>query len=75
MAQKECIIDNVFDRHNVGCELECIKGRDCNYYQEPRNKEVNQTCQCDSCIKGTIHKSDCAVHNEPAERNEKCDCC
>lgn len=31
-------------------------------------------CECESC-KGYIpHKSDCAVHNEPAERNGKCDC-
>lgn len=29
---------------------------------------------CPACKDGIIHKSDCAVHNEPAERNGKCNC-
>lgn len=32
-----------------------------------------QNCQCVAC-KATPHKSDCAVHNEPAEPNGPCDC-
>lgn len=31
-------------------------------------------CQGDECLDFT-HKSDCAVHNEPALPNGKCDCC
>ena len=31
-------------------------------------------CQCDKCKSGKTHKSDCAVHNEPAERNGACNC-
>ena len=31
-------------------------------------------CMCDSCKGGDLHASDCAVHNEPAMRNEQCDC-
>jgi len=30
-------------------------------------------CICINC-KTTKHKSDCSVHNEPAERNEECTC-
>ena len=35
------------------------------------NKEQN--CQCGSCD-DIAHKSDCAVHNEPAEPNGECNC-
>ncbi|VBB10661.1 hypothetical protein [Burkholderia stabilis] len=31
-------------------------------------------CQCVACVNGTIHASDCAVHNMPAESNGPCDC-
>jgi hypothetical protein len=31
-------------------------------------------CQCPACINGTIHASDCAVHNAPAYANGPCDC-
>ena len=31
-------------------------------------------CQCSACENGIIHSSDCAVHNEPAMLNGKCDC-
>ncbi len=31
------------------------------------------SCSCDEC-KEIIHKSDCAVHNEPASKNGKCNC-
>jgi len=33
-----------------------------------------EKCNCSECKKGYSHKSDCAVHNEPAERNGVCDC-
>lgn len=39
-----------------------------NYRAEP------QTCQCPACREGVPHASDCAVHNEPAYPNGKCDC-
>lgn len=42
-VKKECIIDNVFDRDSVGCELQCIMGYDCAYYQEPRKINNNKT--------------------------------
>ena len=31
-------------------------------------------CMCDACKNGVIHDSCCAVHNEPAYTNGKCDC-
>jgi hypothetical protein len=32
-------------------------------------------CMCEACKDGiTLHKSDCAVHSEPAYRNGPCDC-
>lgn len=31
-------------------------------------------CQCDACRDGTIHASDCAVHNAPAYPKGPCDC-
>ncbi len=37
-------------------------------------EEKYSHCMCVACEEGTIHKSDCAVHNEPAERNGECDC-
>ena len=37
---------------------------------------MNKTehCQCVACKDGTIHASDCAVHNMPAYPNGPCDC-
>lgn len=38
------------------------------------SQEKGEThCQCKEC-KIKLHFSDCAVHNEPAERNGKCTC-
>ena len=31
-------------------------------------------CMCEECKDGTIHASDCAVHNEPAYPRDECDC-
>jgi len=31
-------------------------------------------CMCEACKDGTIHDSDCSVHNEPAFPNGECDC-
>lgn len=31
-------------------------------------------CQCDACIGGVVHSSDCSVHNMPAYPNGPCDC-
>ena len=31
------------------------------------------TCQCETC-KTVLHKTDCAVHNEPAMPKGECDC-
>jgi hypothetical protein len=31
-------------------------------------------CGCDACKDGTMHASDCAVHNMPAKPNGSCDC-
>ena len=31
-------------------------------------------CQCEACRDGTIHASDCAVHNEPAYPKGPCNC-
>ncbi|WP_208448823.1 hypothetical protein [Burkholderia cenocepacia] len=31
-------------------------------------------CQCVACEDGTIHDSDCAVHNMPFKPNGRCDC-
>ena len=36
--------------------------------------ERTRHCMCEACEDGTIHASDCAVHNEPAMRNGPCDC-
>ena len=30
--------------------------------------------QCNACIGGQLHISDCAVHNEPAMTADPCDC-
>lgn len=38
-------------------------------------RQAKQTsCQCSECLKGYLHRSDCAVHNEPAYPNGACDC-
>lgn len=34
----------------------------------------NIRCQCKKCKDGVFHLSDCAVHNEPAEPNGRCNC-
>lgn len=39
-----------------------------------RSKEQHSHCACPACRDGTIHASDCSVHNEPAMRNGPCDC-
>ena len=31
-------------------------------------------CNCEACSSGPPHRSDCAVHNEPAFPNGPCDC-
>ena len=31
-------------------------------------------CQCEACVGGSIHASDCAVHNAPALPKGPCDC-
>ena len=36
-------------------------------------KEALSSCQCPEC-KVVLHASDCAVHNEPAYPNGKCNC-
>lgn len=35
--------------------------------------DVFTSCKCDEC-KIVLHKSDCAVHNEPAIENGRCNC-
>jgi len=35
--------------------------------------KITKGCECDKCKK-VPHKSDCAVHNEPAYPKGKCDC-
>ena len=35
---------------------------------------MGDTCQCPACAQGVRHKSDCAVHNEPAMPNGPCNC-
>ena len=35
---------------------------------------TNGICQCDACRGVIVHRSDCAVHNEPALLNAACDC-
>ena len=37
-------------------------------------KVTKQCCQCEECQKGYLHRSDCAVHNEPAEPKGACNC-
>lgn len=41
---------------------------------DTKSEEGKVRCQCSSC-KIKPHWSDCAVHNEPAERNGECNCC
>lgn len=36
--------------------------------------QQDEHCQCPACVTGTIHASDCAVHNTPAYPNGQCDC-
>ena len=38
-----------------------------------KNDDIEH-CQCEYCIGGNIHDSDCAVHNEPAYPNGPCNC-
>jgi hypothetical protein len=38
-----------------------------------KNDDIEH-CQCEYCIGGNIHDSDCAVHSEPAYPNGPCDC-
>lgn len=35
---------------------------------------ISNHCECSECRGYVHHKSDCAVHNEPAVPNGKCDC-
>jgi len=35
---------------------------------------LRDMCGCPSCQEGLIHQSDCLAHNEPAEKNGKCNC-
>lgn len=35
---------------------------------------TNGHCQCDACQGVILHRSDCAVHGEPAQLNAACDC-
>lgn len=37
-------------------------------------QRANEHCQCEACRDGTIHASDCAVHNEPAYPKGPCNC-
>lgn len=40
-----------------------------------RLEKVEPThCMCSSCKDGTLHDSDCSVHNEPAYPSGPCDC-
>lgn len=34
----------------------------------------SKICECKECRGYVVHSSDCAVHNEPAMKNGKCDC-
>lgn len=56
----------LFDWYGEDSELEIP-----NYSQ---TKVDADGCQCNECKKGYKHTSDCAVHNEPAERNGDCTC-
>ena len=38
------------------------------------SEQKNNICGCGSCSVEYQHKSDCAVHNEPAMPNGECDC-
>lgn len=44
----------------------------------PRSQPIPSSradhCGCEACEDGTLHLSDCAVHNEPAYPNGPCDC-
>jgi hypothetical protein len=45
----------------------------------PVQPKSEEGCQCEACkqcrqFNYPVHKSDCAVHNEPAERNGECTC-
>lgn len=44
------------------------------YYETEQQNHEQNICQCKECSIELIHKSDCAVHNEPATPNKECDC-
>ena len=45
------------------------------HYKELKSKQdKGETCQCEECQGYKIHRSDCAVHNEPALPKGECDC-
>ncbi len=60
--------------------LDRIDGDYVNFNANPKTDrriiavKIDNGCQCPACIDGVKHTSDCAVHNEPAMKNEDCDC-
>lgn len=66
-----------FDRESLQKTLrafaEAIREEDPDCPGCDKCKAPAQGCQCNECVIFR-HKSDCAVHNEPARRNGPCDC-
>lgn len=48
--------------------------RDVNKIDQVLIEKAPEHCHCAACSSGTLHDSDCSVHNMPAFPNKSCDC-
>lgn len=64
-------VKSMYNKHLHGWQYEAQINHTANKMQEIL--DVFTACKCDAC-KSVLHKSDCAVHNEPANKNGNCDC-
>jgi len=69
--QKIHEVKSLYNKHLHGWEYKARIDYAANKMQEIL--DVFTSCKCDEC-KILLHKSDCAVHNEPACENGKCNC-
>jgi hypothetical protein len=63
---------------NISIERECPRCHKIHVWNKDEESKPSQSpeqerCGCESC-KTYLHKSDCAVHQEPARPNGPCDC-
>lgn len=64
-------IKSMYNKHLHGWQYKAEIDYTANKMQEIL--DIFTACKCDDC-KTVLHKSDCAVHNEPLHEKGKCDC-